>query len=198
MLKKGDVISYGTTGVCKVEGECEQTVKGQKKRYIVLKPVHQINSTLYVPVDNDELKTKFKPLLTGDEIEEIIKEMPEESSLWKESSSERAELYSQVLESGDRKRLAQLVRTLYLRQKHLIAKGRHLHSLDERFFKNAENLLFDECSDEADEADKAEDAEKSEEKAEEPAEDEAATEEDADVEVQLDAIEEPVEDVDKE
>ena len=107
MLKKGDVISYGTTGVCKVEGECEQTVKGQKKRYIVLKPVHQINSTLYVPVDNDELKTKFKPLLTGDEIEEIIKEMPEESSLWKESNSERAELYSQVLESGDRKRLAQ-------------------------------------------------------------------------------------------
>ena len=76
MLKKGDVISYGTTGVCKVEGECEQTVKGQKKRYIVLKPVHQINSTLYVPVDNDELKTKFKPLLTGDEIEEIIKECP--------------------------------------------------------------------------------------------------------------------------
>ena len=56
----------------------------------------------------------------------------------------------------------------------------------------------DECSDEADEADKAEDAEKSEEKAEEPAEDEAATEEGADVEVQLDAIEEPVEDVDKE
>ena len=102
MLKKGDVISYGTTGVCKVEGECEQTVKGQKKRYIVLKPVHQINSTLYVPLDNDELKTKFKPLLTGDEIEEIIKEMPEESSLWKESSSERAELYSQVLESGEK------------------------------------------------------------------------------------------------
>ena len=145
MLKKGDVISYGTTGVCKVEGECEQTVKGQKKRYIVLKPVHQANSTLYVPLDNDELKTKFKPLLTVEEIEEIIK-MPEESSLWKESSSERAELYSQILESGDRKRLAQLVRTLYLRQKHLIARGRHLHSLDERFFKNAENLLFDEFS----------------------------------------------------
>ena len=72
--------------------------------------------------------------------------MPEESSLRKRSSSERAELYSQVLESGDRKRLAQLVRTLYLRQKHLIAKGRHLHSLDERFLKNAENLLFDEFS----------------------------------------------------
>ena len=87
MLKKGDVISYGTTGVCKVEGECEQTVKGQKKRYIVLKPVHQINSTLYVPVDNDELKTKFKPLLTGDEIEEIIKEMPEESSLGKKAAA---------------------------------------------------------------------------------------------------------------
>ena len=81
MLKKGDVISYGTTGVCKVEGECEQTVKGQKKRYIVLKPVHQINSTLYVPVDNDELKTKFKPLLTGDEIEEIIKKGGELSEI---------------------------------------------------------------------------------------------------------------------
>ena len=146
MLNKGDVISYGTTGVCRVEGECEQTVKGQKRRYLVLKPVHKQNSTVYVPLDNDVLKDKFKPLLTGDEIEEIIKEMPEENSLWKESSSERAELYSQILESGDRKRLAQLVRTLYLRQKSLLAKGRHLHSLDERFFKNAESLLFDEFS----------------------------------------------------
>ena len=135
MLKKGDVISYGTTGVCKVEGECEQTVKGQKKRYIVLKPVHQINSTLYVPVDNDELKTKFKPLLTGDEIEEIIKEMPEESSLWKESSSERAELYSQVLESGDRKRLAQLVRTLYLRQKTSYCEGQTSPFIGRTFFQ---------------------------------------------------------------
>ena len=132
--------------MCKVEGECEQTVKGQKKRYIVLKPVHQINSTLYVPVDNDELKTKFKPLLTGDEIEEIIKEMPEESSFGKKAAASVPSFIHRYLKSGDRKRLAQLVRTLYLRQKHLIAKGRHLHSLDERFFKNAENLLFDEFS----------------------------------------------------
>ncbi|WP_295212065.1 CarD family transcriptional regulator [Ruminococcus sp.] len=145
MLNKGDIISYGTTGVCKVEGECEQTVKGKKKRYIVLKPIHQNNSTLYVPMDNDELKTKFKPLLTKAEIDDIIKEMPEDN-IWFESSSERAELYSDILESGDRKRLAQLVRTLYLRQKSLIAKGRHLHSNDERIFKSAEALLFDEFS----------------------------------------------------
>lgn len=120
--------------------------QGSEKTLHSAKARPQSNSTLYVPLDNDELKTKFKPLLTGDEIEEIIKEMPEENSLWKESSSERAELYSEIIESGDRKRLAQLVRTLYLRQKHLLARGRHLHSTDERFFKNAENLLFDEFS----------------------------------------------------
>ncbi|MFR5118809.1 MAG: hypothetical protein ACLTD2_02110 [Ruminococcus sp.] len=44
-------------------------------------------------------------------------------------------------ESSDRKRLAQLVRALYLRPKHLIAKGRHLHSLDERFSKCRKSAL---------------------------------------------------------
>ncbi len=101
-----------------------------------------------MPVDNDELKTKFKPLLTGDEIEEIIKkEMPVESSLWKESSSERAELYSQVLESGDRKRLAQLVRTLYLRQKHLLLRRADISiHWTNVFSRMRKNLLFDEFS----------------------------------------------------
>ncbi len=39
MLKKGDVISYHMVQLecAKSRGECEQTVKGQKKRYIVLK-----------------------------------------------------------------------------------------------------------------------------------------------------------------
>ncbi|MFR5118810.1 MAG: hypothetical protein ACLTD2_02115 [Ruminococcus sp.] len=62
MLKKGDVISYGTTGCVQSRGgECEQTVKGQKKLYhMVPKPVHQINSTLYVHGRYGELKTRVQ------------------------------------------------------------------------------------------------------------------------------------------
>lgn len=144
MFAKGDVVSYGTTGVCRIDGECEQKVKGEMKKYLVLKPVYQDNSTVFVPVDNKVLMDRLKSLLTFEEVEQLIEGMPEDDTRWIENDTERTEKFRSILKGGDRSELVKMVRSLYLHRQSQFAKGRKLHAADEHFLKDAEKMLFDE------------------------------------------------------
>lgn len=144
MFTKGDVVSYGTTGVCKIEGECENKVKGELKKYLVLKPVYQKNSTVYVPLDNEELTSRLKRLLTYDEINEIIEKMPSDDNDWILNDNERIEFFRETLKGGDREKLVRMVRMLYLHRNTQNEIGRKLHASDDHFLKDAEKLVFDE------------------------------------------------------
>ena len=144
MFNKGDVVSYGATGVCSISGECVQKVKGENRKYLVLKPVYSPNSTVYVPLDNGELLSKLKSLMTLEEAQELIKELPNETADWIDNDAKRAEEFEKILTGGDKKKLAGLVRALYVHRKEQLAKGRRLHAADEAFFRNAEKVLFEE------------------------------------------------------
>ncbi|MDO4943616.1 MAG: CarD family transcriptional regulator [Ruminococcus sp.] len=143
MFETGSVVSYGMAGVCRIDGEMQQRVKGEMKSYIVLKPVYKANSTVYVPKDNEKLMSKIKPVLTGGEAEEIISEMSDDNIKWIASDNERTQLFKEILTDGDMKRVAKMVRSLYLHRQSQYEKGRKLHAADEHFFKDAETLLFD-------------------------------------------------------
>ena len=39
-----------------------------------------------------------------------------------------------------------MLRTLYLHREEQLSKGKKLHNIDERFFREAEKLLFDEIA----------------------------------------------------
>lgn len=144
MFKIGDTVTYGTTGVCRIDSEIERTVKGEKKSYLVLKPVFQDNATVYVPVDNETLMSRIKRILTADEVDSLIVHIPEYNTKWIVSDSERTKKFREVMISGDREELTKMVRTLYLHRQKQYAKGRKLHASDEHFLRDAETLLFDE------------------------------------------------------
>lgn len=146
MFETGSIVSYGMAGVCRIDGEMRQRVKGEMKSYLVLKPVYKENSTVYIPKDNEKLMSKIKPVLTGGEAEEIIMEMSDENIKWIASDNERTQLFKEILTGGDMKRVARMVRSLYLHRKSQYEKGRKLHAADEHFFKDAESLLFDELA----------------------------------------------------
>lgn len=144
MFKQGDIVSYGTTGVCKIDGEMENKVKGEIKKYLVLKPVYQENSKVFVPMDNEELKDRMKPLLTAEEINELIENMQDDDTQWILNDNERAGIFKDAIKGGDREKLVKMVRVLYLHRKTQLEKGRKLHASDEHYLKDAEKLLFDE------------------------------------------------------
>ena len=144
MFQVNDVIIYGAQGVCKITGTEEKTMNGKKKTYFVLKPVKDKSSTIFAPMDNELVLKKMRRLLTKDEIHKLIDSMPEENAVWVENENERKELYKSILAKGDHLELIQMIKAIYAHKKEREAEGKRLHISDERFFKDAEQILYNE------------------------------------------------------
>ncbi len=144
MFQVNDVIIYGAQGICKIAGTEEKTIGGKKKTYFVLKPVSDKGSTIFVPTDNELALKKMRRLLTRDEIHTLIDSMPEENALWVANENARKELYKSILARSDHLELIQMIKAIYAHKKEREAEGKRLHMSDERFFKDAEQALYNE------------------------------------------------------
>lgn len=144
MFQVNDVIIYGAQGVCEITGTEEKTVSGKKKTYFVLKPVGDKGSTIFAPTDNELALKKMRRLLTKDEIHRLIDSMRLENAVWVPNENERKELYKSILAKGDHLELIKMIKAIYAHKKEREAEGKRLHMSDERFFKDAEQILYSE------------------------------------------------------
>ena len=144
MFQVNDVIIYGVQGVCKITGTEEKMLSGKKKTYFVLKPVSDQGATIFAPTDNELVLKKMRRLLTKDEIHKLIDSMQSEKAVWVANENERKELYKSVLAKGDHLELIQMIKAIYAHKKEREAEGKRLHMSDERFFKDAEQILYNE------------------------------------------------------
>lgn len=144
MLSVSDVVLYGTEGACEIVDIAEKDLGAGVREYYILQPVYRKEATVFVPTGSEKLVARMRRVLTADEIEEIIQEMPGEESVWIQNEAERKTRYKEILAEGDSRKLVRLIKTLYLHQKEQNARGRKLHMADERAFKEAERLLYDQ------------------------------------------------------
>lgn len=139
-----DVVIYGAQGVCKIEEIVEKDICNNKIEYYVLKPIYDEKSTIFVPTNNKTLTEKMKRALTSREVYEIIKNIPNEETIWIDNENLRKEKYREIISNGSRKELVQVIKTLYLYKQKQLDNGKHLHNVDNIFLKEAEKLLYDE------------------------------------------------------
>lgn len=144
MFQINDVIIYGFQGVCRITGTEEKAVNGMRKTYFVLKPVNEKGSTIFAPTDNEIVLKKMRRLLTIDEVHDLMDSMRSENGIWVENENERKELYKNILANGDHLELIKMIKAIYAHKKDREAEGKRLHMADERFFKDAEQILYNE------------------------------------------------------
>lgn len=144
MYNVNDAVVYSTYGVCRIKAIEVRDFSGEDIEYYVLQPVGDSRNTFYVPTSNEALSSKMRSVCSREEAEDIISVMPDEDFIWIDNDIERKEEYRRILDSGDRRRLVQLIKTLYIRREELTAQHKKLHSADERFLNEAENVLYDE------------------------------------------------------
>ena len=144
MFRINDVIVYGTQGVCRIAGVEEKSVDGKKKQYFVLQPVSEKGATIFVPTDNALVLQKMRRLLTKEEIHQLIDSAAEESPVWVVNENERKERYKSILGKGDHRELIQMHRAIHDHKIAREAEGKRLHMSDEKFMKDAEQLLYSE------------------------------------------------------
>ena len=112
--------------------------------YYILKPVYSEGSTVFVPVNNEELTSKMKKILSLDEVKALIQTMPEMELIWIDNDNRRKEKYKEIIKNGNRNELISLIKTLYKHRESLGENGKKFHATDEKFLQDAEKILYDE------------------------------------------------------
>ena len=107
-------------------------------------PLEDRNGKIYAPTDN--AKVVMRKVITRQEAEQLIEEMPQIKELWVANEKQRELQYKEALKTCDFRAWISIIKTLYFRKKERIAQGKKITSLDERYLKAAENELYGELS----------------------------------------------------
>ena len=102
----------------------KKKIDGRETEYYVLKPVYEHGvSTAYVPVENEQLTAKLRPLLSRQEVVELIDSLPHMQTPWIESQDVRREKYREILHKGDRTAMIRAIRALHLHRREPAASA---------------------------------------------------------------------------
>lgn len=146
MYQVGDQVVYGVHGVCKVVDQEERVIDRKKVIYLALEPIGQAGSRYFVPTHNAAAMAKVRNMLSQEELEAMMESEEVLSDGWIRDENQRKQTYRELIGSGDRVRLLQMVRTLYRHRKAQSAAGKKCHLCDENFLRDAEKLLIGEFS----------------------------------------------------
>lgn len=144
MYQIGEYIVKPGTGVCKVEDVLHLDLMGinKKRLYYLLIPVKDPGEKLYIPTDSEN--AGLRKVMTMKDAEELIRRIPEIEELWVDNDKMREQKYKEVLKSGDPEELIRVIKNLYLRRMKRQKQGKKSTAVDERYYKQAENILYEE------------------------------------------------------
>nr|WP_326184663.1 CarD family transcriptional regulator [uncultured Oscillibacter sp.] len=147
MFQPGELVVYGTTGVCRVESITRPNLTGadRNKQYYLLKPLQQ-DGVIYTPVENQ--KVPIRPVISGAEAEALIDLIPtmRAEACRAPTLQALAQHYQDVVRSHDCRDLIELMMSIYAKRQQVESQKRRLGMVDERYMKQAERLLYGEFS----------------------------------------------------
>lgn len=146
MYQIGELIVYGSEGVCRVEDVGPLEMRGAQKGvdYYTLSPLYR-EGKIFTPVDTT---VYTRPVMTKEEAQELIALMPTIPEEIYENSNPRLlnDHYQVFIKSYDCVELVRLIRAIYAKGRGVAERGRHLGQVDERSMKRAEEMLHGELA----------------------------------------------------
>ena len=144
MFKVNDYIVCGANGVCKVIDIVEPSISvcNGKGHYYKLQPVYEKESVLYIPIENN--KVLMRKVISRNEVDELIKDMPSIELLSFDSDRECEMKYKEILRKYDCRECFKIIRTSYLRNKERLSEGKKATCVDEKYLKIAEDYVYGE------------------------------------------------------
>ena len=146
MYEIGQQVLYGIHGVCTVTAIEAMRFGKEKAKYYVLEPVEQPGSRFYVPVDNEAAVSKLRPLLSREELLELLHSEKVRNYPWIADENLRKLRFRELINSGDREALMGMIGALHRHRTAQLAAGRKFHQSDENFLSDAQKLLNAEFS----------------------------------------------------
>lgn len=143
----GEYVVYQTVGVCRVEDKTTLNMAGVPKDrlYYILCPDSQKGGTLFVPVGNEE-KHHMRRVLSRQEAEKLLDEMPDLEEIPIKNDKTREEIYKNAVKSCQCREWVRIIKTLYRRKQERISQGRKITVMDDKYLKKAEDNLYAELA----------------------------------------------------
>ena len=139
---EGDIVLYGLNGACRIKAIEE---RGQGAYYI-LSPVHKDRTTLMVPVDNEMLVSRMRPIPPAEEVEQSIREALATQPTWIDDNVARKDHAKDVLANGNEYDLLMLCRSFYQHKEYVLERGKKSTSSDANILRSVQDRIRDEFS----------------------------------------------------
>lgn len=147
MYKTGDLIVYGSTGVCEVQKIVSRAFPGtdEEKLYYVLYPRYR-QGTIYAPVDCTKVYTR--PVMTAHEVNVLIDRIPSVKIETRhfQSNQQRSDYYHGLLQSHDSMDLIELVMSAYDKRRRMHESNHSFGEIDSACMEKAESIINGEFS----------------------------------------------------
>ena len=141
MYEIGQQVLYGIHGVCRIISVESMRFGKERAKYYVLEPATQPGARFYVPVANEAAVAKLRPLLTREQLLELLHHEGVRNAPLVANESERKLRCREIITSGDRESLVAMIGALYRHKNEQLAAGRKFHQSDENFLADAQKLL---------------------------------------------------------
>ena len=146
MFQPGDLVVYGSSGVCRVVkvGALESRAADPSREYYTLQPVFE-SEMIYSPVDSGVF---MRPAMTKEQAQDFIREIPSiEGDVCNERNPANLRVhYESFLQSHQCRELVSLIKGIRHKCKETEKKGRKMGQVDQRYRKKAEGLLHGELA----------------------------------------------------
>jgi CarD family transcriptional regulator len=146
MYQVGDLVVYGSDGVCRITEISERREIGVRDQTLcyTLRPLYQ-SYVISAPVGSN--KIYMRPVISKEEAEHLIDAIPSVSSEpISGAQKELAEHYRAAVDSHDCRRLVRLTMSIHAKEKQALASRRKVGAMDQKYMKRAESLLFGELA----------------------------------------------------
>ena len=146
MFQVNDVVIYGHHGVCEITkiGKLKMPMADQERMYYTLRPVYHKESAVYAPVENRRIV--MRPVITKDAANDLIAKIPQIETVWIINEKAREVQFKESLQTCDCVELVKMIKTLYVRKQQRIVNGKKVTVVDEKYFRQAEDKLYEELA----------------------------------------------------
>lgn len=145
MFKSGDYVVKPNTGVCRIEDIVQMDLAGTgEKEYYRLHPISDARSVLYVTVDAD--RTRLRAAMNKEEALQFIRDIPNIEIAWVVNEKMREQCYKEAFRTNEAADLVSIIKNMYLRRQERLAAGKKITATDDKYFQQAEKILYSELA----------------------------------------------------
>lgn len=146
MFQIGDLLFYGTNGVCRVSEICSSPFDPTDTRsFYKLAPVSDNSSlVIYTPVNN--LQVVMRPLISREEAEELLSRLSVIEKITVTIEKHRKDAYREAIRDGAPEGFVRIIKTVRARRELFKKTRRRIPDLDNDFEYTAKNCLYGELS----------------------------------------------------